>query len=247
MANSVAWWLVIPAAGVGQRMQAGQPKQYLSMGGDRHMLAITLSRFLELPGLQGVVLALAGDDPGEHDWLPRLPVPLRLVVGGPTRAISVRNALTAVQAEASEDTWVLVHDAARPCVRPEDVRRLLHVGSQAEGAILGVPVRDTMKRVRPDGVIEATVPRGNLYHALTPQMFRLGALRRALDDASRAGASVTDEASAMERAGVAPRLVEGSQDNIKVTYPEDLSLAVEILRAQGVLGAAVTARAGATL
>ncbi|MGC9456909.1 MAG: 2-C-methyl-D-erythritol 4-phosphate cytidylyltransferase [Halothiobacillaceae bacterium] len=246
MTNSVAWWLVIPAAGVGQRMQSEQPKQYLSMGGDRHMLAITLSRFLSLPGLAGVVLALASDDPGEHDWLPAMPVPLRLVVGGATRAVSVCNALEAVAREADEQTWVLVHDAARPCVRPEDVRRLLRIGAQGEGAILGAPVRDTMKRVRPDGVIDATVPRGDLFHALTPQMFRLGALRRALGDAARDGATVTDESSAMERLGVRPRLVEGSQDNIKVTYPEDLSLAVEILRAQGVLPPAVASAAGVT-
>jgi len=237
MSDIPSWWLVVPAAGNGQRMKAQLPKQYLPMGGDQPMLAITLARFANLPGLQGVVLALAENDSRKLDWLPDMSVPVLTVTGGVERSISVRHALTAVAALDHPKSWVLVHDAARPCVRPEDVLRLLTLGSLGDGGILGTPVRDTMKRVSADGVIETTVSRERLYHALTPQMFRLGPLMKALDSAHADGFIVTDEASAMERLGYRPRLVEGSPDNIKVTYPEDLALAIEILRAQGVLPA----------
>jgi 2-C-methyl-D-erythritol 4-phosphate cytidylyltransferase len=138
----------------------------------------------------------------------------------------VLNALHHLAAYAHPGDWVLVHDAARPCVRPGDIEALIAaIGDDSDGGLLGVPVTDTMKRVGRDGRITATLDREALWHAQTPQMFRLGQLKAALEQAQDQDARVTDEASAMERAGYRPRMVQGHADNIKITVPASLALA----------------------
>ena len=221
--NSI--WAVVPAAGVGKRMLADIPKQYLPLAGST-VIENTLSRLLEIPGLAGIVIALGEEDGwwdttryAAHDKVHR-------VRGGTERADSVLNALRGLKARTDDDQWVLVHDAARPCVRLDDILRLIdHCISGNCGGILGMPVRDTMKLANNNGRISKTLPRENLWHAFTPQMFRVGMLADAIDGALGDGYFVTDEASAVEWAGHSPLLVEGSADNIKITRPEDLALA----------------------
>jgi 2-C-methyl-D-erythritol 4-phosphate cytidylyltransferase len=221
---SARFWLVIPAAGVGARMAADRPKQYLQVAG-RSILEHTLGCFLEHPALLGAVVCLAEDDP----YWPRLAIArderVRRAPGGAERADSVLAGLQALRlAGADEQDWVLVHDAARPNLAAEDLQRLLQaLAEDPVGGLLAVPARDTLKRAGPDGRVERTIDRSVVWQAYTPQMFRLGALQQALAGALAAGVAVTDEASAIEWAGLAPRLVEGRADNLKVTRPEDLA------------------------
>lgn len=220
---STKFWLVIPAAGVGARMAADRPKQYLIVAG-RCILEHSLECFLDHPDLLGAVVCLAADDP----YWPQLAVAgdprVRRAAGGRERADSVLAGLELLLAGgAGADDWVLVHDAARPNLAREDLERLLSsLASDPVGGLLAVPARDTLKRAGADGRVAETVDRALIWQAHTPQMFRLAALCRALSDALAAGASITDEASALEWAGQAPRLVEGRADNLKVTRPEDL-------------------------
>lgn len=224
-------WGLIPAAGVGRRFGAARPKQYLELDG-RRIIDHALDRFLAHPNIRGCVVVLHPNDPywpeGPHAANPAV---LR-ADGGAERCHSVRNGLDALAGVAEERDWVLVHDAARPCLRRADLDALLAVLTEDEpvGALLAVPVHDTVKRSQPAATaapirIAATVPRADLWRAYTPQAFRLGALREALDHALATGQLVTDDASAMELLGRAPRLVEGHSDNIKITRPDDLALA----------------------
>jgi len=234
--HSPDWWLVIPAAGSGSRMGVDRPKQYLTLD-HRTMLEVTLSRFIGLPGLQGVVLALAADDRTSRDWLDDLPVPVVIVEGGAQRADTVLNALAHLRQhpDVAVDAWVMVHDAARPAVRADDILKLLDRAPSVGGGLLAAPVRDTLKRADVAGQVAATIDRTGAYHALTPQFFPLEALDDAMRQALADGVDVTDESSAMEAAGMRPLLVEGAADNIKVTHPADLPLIRLILQAQGVL------------
>lgn len=225
--SSSRYWSVVPAAGVGQRMGAAIPKQYLPLAG-RPVIVRTLETLLWYPCLSGVVVAIGADD----GWWPEIAEsldvakPLRVVTGGAERGQSVLNGLEALWEWASPDDWVLVHDAARPCLRTEDLDRLLaELDHDSVGGLLAVPVRDTLKQANAAGRVATTVDRSRLWHALTPQMFHLEPLRDALRDALSQGLPVTDEAAAMEAAGFAPRLVEGRADNVKITRPEDLALA----------------------
>jgi 2-C-methyl-D-erythritol 4-phosphate cytidylyltransferase len=224
MANYQKFWAVIPAAGVGKRMQADRPKQYLELHG-RTVLAHTLSRFLVHPRIEGVVVALGEGDP----YWPGLGIShpkLRTAPGGAERCHSVLNALRVLRGQAAKDDWVLVHDAARPCLRREDIDHLIGtLHDHPVGGLLGLPVADTMKRTAADDTVIETVPREHLWRALTPQMFRFAELHQALDGALGNNRLVTDEASAMELAGKAPKMVEGHGDNIKITRPQDLVLA----------------------
>jgi 2-C-methyl-D-erythritol 4-phosphate cytidylyltransferase len=230
---SARLWAVVPAAGVGRRMQADLPKQYLKLGG-RTVLEHSLAALAGIENLAGIAVAVAGGDPYWPGLQCEFHCPLIVAPGGAERADSVLNALQVLRERAADGDWVLVHDAARPCVRREDLRRLIDaLRDDPVGGLLAVPVRDTMKRADDDGRCAATVDRGRLWHALTPQMFRLGALRQALIAAHTDGVSVTDDASAMEHAGLQPLLVEGHADNIKITRPEDLALAGFFLGQQG--------------
>ncbi|HZJ81538.1 MAG TPA: 2-C-methyl-D-erythritol 4-phosphate cytidylyltransferase [Guyparkeria sp.] len=235
------WWLLLAAAGSGRRMCSEQPKQYLPLG-DRSVLEITLSRFTGLPGLAGVILVTTADPPeGVWRMLEAAGLPIYQAVGGTTRGQSVRNGLALFRERGlgggrnGEGEWIMVHDAARPCVRPEDIRRLLESVDTPDGGLLAAPVRDTIKRVDAEGRVAATVDRNPLMHALTPQLFPVDGLLDALESSLVAGCEITDESSAMERAGMMPRAVPGAADNIKITHPEDLAIARAILVQQGVL------------
>ncbi|MDC8802281.1 2-C-methyl-D-erythritol 4-phosphate cytidylyltransferase [Halomonas pacifica] len=225
-------WLIVPAAGQGKRMGADRPKQYLELAG-RPILAHTLTRLHQAFPEARLCLCLDPDD----DWLDAHWVPFadwRRTPGGAERVDSVAGALAAIAEEAGADDLVLVHDVARPCVTVDDLHRLRDAAREAAaGAILAAPVADTMKRDDGRGHIRATEPREGLWHALTPQGFGYALLCRALEAARARGVAITDEASAVEALGLAPRLVSGRRDNLKVTHPDDLSLAGWILAGQG--------------
>ncbi|NBA95366.1 2-C-methyl-D-erythritol 4-phosphate cytidylyltransferase [Pseudomonas sp. R5(2019)] len=218
-----AFWAVIPAAGIGARMAADRPKQYLELGG-RTILEHSLDCFLDHPCLKGVVVSLAADDPYWPHLQSARDARIQRAAGGRERADSVLNALLLLHEQgAADDDWVLVHDAARPNLARTDLDKLLaELADDPVGGLLAVPARDTLKRADARGRVSATVDRSTIWQAFTPQMFRLGALHRALADSLVADAAITDEASAIEWAGQAPRLIEGRSDNIKVTRPEDL-------------------------
>jgi 2-C-methyl-D-erythritol 4-phosphate cytidylyltransferase len=243
MSEQARCWALIPAAGVGRRFGGEVPKQYLELAG-RRVVDHVLDLFLDHPAIAGCVVAL---DPADA-WWPDGPFAddprVRRVDGGRERCNSVCNGLDGLVAagDAGADDWVLVHDAARPCLRRRDLDALLAVlDHEPVGALLGIPVHDTVKRVawrsgsRPTAVPEIveTVPREALWRAYTPQAFRLGLLHRALTRALAEGQMVTDDASAVELLGLRPRFIEGHADNIKITQPEDLPLADFFLRQQG--------------
>jgi len=201
------------------------PKQYLQLAG-KTVIEHTLSRFAEHPKVSGIVIALSLQDKVWDSLQYQCSKTLIRVEGGAERCHSVLNALGELSGHAGERDWVLVHDAARPCLQEDDIDQLIRgLDSHPVGGLLAVPVRDTMKRSDNNGEVQQTVDRKNLWHALTPQMFRLGDLRDALAKAISDGVEVTDEASAMEYVGKQPKLVKGQWSNIKITHPEDLVLA----------------------
>lgn len=217
------FWVVIPAAGIGSRMRADRPKQYLQLAGCT-VLEHTLDCFLDHPQLRGLVLCLAVDDPY---WaqLPCADDPrIQRATGGAERADSVLNGLRRLsELGVRADDWVLVHDAARPNLSRADLDLLLaELADDPFGGLLAVPARDSLKRAGADGRVVESVDRSAIWQAYTPQMFRHAALHRALAGALAAGVAVTDESSALEWAGFSPRLIEGRSDNLKITRPEDL-------------------------
>ncbi|QSP94247.1 2-C-methyl-D-erythritol 4-phosphate cytidylyltransferase [Marinobacter salinisoli] len=220
-------WLIVPAAGIGRRMQAECPKQYLRIQ-SRFILDITLSRLLDSVAFDGCMVSL---NPSDQWWVSTeasADERISTCLGGHERSDSVLAALQALSERASPDDWVLVHDAARPCVHPADLERLITVlADHPVGGLLAAPVSDTLKRGTGSDVPEVaeTVDRRGLWRALTPQMFRYGLLTEALQSAGREQHPVTDESSALEFFGKMPVLVEGRTDNIKVTVPADLELA----------------------
>jgi 2-C-methyl-D-erythritol 4-phosphate cytidylyltransferase len=221
------YFALLPAAGVGARMGANHPKQYLEIAG-RPLLWHAIQVFERHPGIDAVYVVISAADGywDGHDWrgFGKLRV---LRCGGVTRAESVLNGLSAMAGEVAADDWVLVHDAARPCLSHRLLDKLLaEVAEDAVGGILAAPVADTLKREGEGRRIQETVSRERLWGAQTPQMFHHGLLKRALD---HAGTAVTDEASAIEALGLAPLLVEGDITNLKVTYPRDLELATWLL------------------
>ncbi|HMM47628.1 MAG TPA: 2-C-methyl-D-erythritol 4-phosphate cytidylyltransferase [Thiobacillaceae bacterium] len=219
---------LIPAAGSGSRMGGAIPKQYLELG-DAPVIAHTLDALAREPRIDRLVVVLSAEDAwwDRYDWSPwasRLQV---LRCGGATRADTVRNALDAMSAWCAPDDWVLVHDAARPCLPREALCRLVDIAARdLVGGLLAVPVADTLKRADADARVEATVPRAGLWQAQTPQMFRHATL---LDALRNARGDTTDEASAIEQQGLRPCLVACDARNLKVTYPQDLRLAQLIL------------------
>jgi 2-C-methyl-D-erythritol 4-phosphate cytidylyltransferase / 2-C-methyl-D-erythritol 2,4-cyclodiphosphate synthase len=237
------FWAVVPAAGRGERFDAAPgaaapgaaapgasrlPKQYAPLAGAT-VLEWSLRPLLREPRIERVVVVVAGDD---ARWGERAPDSGKLLtaIGGASRQESVLAGLKALRDQAAPEDWVLVHDAARPCLESADVAALIAaLEAGASGAVLAAPVVDTVKRER-DGTIAETVDRSGLWRALTPQAFALGALERALEEAARAHVAVTDEAQAMERKGVRAVLVQGSPFNIKVTRAADLAAAARILQ-----------------
>lgn len=224
--------VVVPAAGVGRRMGGSTPKQYLPILG-RSVLEHTLSTLLNVPQVVSVNVALSPEDGYWTEVASAQDPRVERVPGGSERVYSVLNALIALlERGVAEDEWVLVHDAARPCLRLTDVENLLAQLAGSEGGLLAAPVRDTMKRSDAHGYVLESVPRECLWHALTPQVFRLGPLKQAIETALKNGVNVTDEASAMEAIGIKPKLVAGAVDNIKITHPEDLPLATQLLESR---------------
>jgi 2-C-methyl-D-erythritol 4-phosphate cytidylyltransferase len=225
---------LIPAAGSGSRLAGEAPKQYLPLAG--HPMLWHAIRAVCVPAVKSVFVVLAPGDRAfeREDWSAFQGKLRPLYCGGESRRDSVFNGLVAAMEAVEADDWVLVHDAARPCLPEQDLARLIHeVQADAIGGILAFPVAETVKKVAKDegGVqrIARTEDRSQLWLAQTPQMFRAGLLVQAL---RQAGNSVTDEAGAIERMGLKPRLVAGSRDNLKVTYPEDIVVAEAILKSR---------------
>lgn len=224
-------WVILPAAGFGSRFSKTELKQY-QMIQEQTVLEHTVSRLNQLP-LAGYVLAIGAQD----DVAKTLPLShldkAHFCLGGAERVNSVLNALEYLSEIASEEDWVLVHDAARPCVSQSSLIDLVNTAIQTDqAAILGIPVRDTLKRVVKSHDIETTVDRSTLWQAQTPQMAKLGTLKRAIQQALADGVTITDEASALEHIDEPVQVVQGRSDNIKITYPDDLELAKLILAVQ---------------
>jgi 2-C-methyl-D-erythritol 4-phosphate cytidylyltransferase len=221
-------WFVVPAAGIGQRMAADRPKQYLPLAGTT-VLECTLETLLRVKGVEGVVVAIHPDDTywpqsvlAHHDKI-------TTVVGGAQRCDSVLAALNSLEGQLSDNDWVLVHDAARPCVQVDNLYQMIDalLGDEV-GGILGVPCSDTVKRV--DGnMIKETLDRREIWQAQTPQMFRYHILRLSLMHCLNEGLAITDEASAVEKIGYSVKMIQGRSDNIKITHPDDLRMAELIL------------------
>jgi len=233
--SSTAYFALVPAAGSGARMggdeTARTPKQYLSLAG-HPLIFHTLAALCSVPRIKRVFVVLAPEDDvwSRHDWTALGSKLAPLFCGGATRAESVRNGLRATAAHVNAHDWMLVHDAARPCVAPWHVDALIDAVADDEvGGILAVPVADTLKHADTANRVDATVPRAALWQAQTPQMFRHAYLRRALESHDNLS-GVTDEAGAMETLGFRPRLVAADATNLKVTYPLDLLLAGWILQ-----------------
>lgn len=237
-ANSAALSAVVPAAGVGSRMKADTPKQFIGING-KSILSHTIDRLLQLESLDSIVVVL--DESTYNAGLVEFEsAKIKTCIGGSSRAESVCNGLQDLHAAGRTSSMVLVHDAARPCVRVSDINRLINeVGDDENGGLLAMPVVDTIKRVDTIKTADANslrvcgnVDREQLWRAATPQLFPceilLHSLRRALDD----GADITDEASAMQHGGFRPRVIECSADNIKVTTPTDLALVQHYLTIQ---------------
>ena len=224
------FFAVIPAAGSGSRMGQEMPKQYLELLG-RPLIYHSLKRLCGHPSIEQVFVVLAQGDPHftRLDWREFAPKLEPLYCGGETRAASVFNGLLAARDAVAAADWVLVHDAARPCLGAAELQRLLtELADDETGGLLAVPVADTLKRANRDGRVVRTELRDNLWQAQTPQMFRYRLLLEALRAADPE--TVTDEASAIENLGLKPRLVMGDVRNLKVTYAEDLALAELILK-----------------
>jgi 2-C-methyl-D-erythritol 4-phosphate cytidylyltransferase len=217
--------VLIPAAGRGVRYGGSLLKQYLPVGG-KPVLAHTIKAFQFHPMISSITVILAEDDQWFESAVGSLTANVNTVTGGQTRANSVRNGLRYLSENYSDADWALVHDAARPCLSASRLEKFLEQGLASEnGAILAVPVGDTLKRAGESQEIIATVDRSSLWAAQTPQLFRVGALANAIDAAQEAGCELTDEASAMEFTGVQPLLVMGSAANIKITHSSDLAIA----------------------
>lgn len=230
-------WAVIPAAGSGRRFSAQALKQYQILQA-KTVLEHSVAALQQLP-LSACVLAISAEDDVARGLF-STDTTLHYCEGGAERVNSVINALNYLSTFAADDDWVLVHDAARPCVHIDNLKQLLHTAIEyQQSAILATPVRDTLKKATAtmhaqgdeNMCIERTVSRVDLWQAQTPQIAQLGKLRTALEKALTAGVEITDEASALEHSGLKVRLVIGRADNIKITYPEDLNMADLILSA----------------
>lgn len=221
-------WAVIPAAGISTRMQADRPKQYFLLAGEA-ILSHVVNLFSTYPAIEKVVVVLHASD----HWWPKLsfshPEKILTAIGGKERVHSVLLGLDCLKDFAKADDLVLVHDAARPCLQSNDITRLLsEVENHAVGGMLGLPVVDTLKKVNAEDIVEKTVSRDGLWQAQTPQCFRYSILKNAIEKALSDNQVVTDESSAVEYAGLKPKMILSNARNIKITYPEDLALAESI-------------------
>lgn len=222
MSDSSKYWVVIPAAGVGSRMGADRPKQYISIN-KKTIIEYTIDCFLQREEINKIIVAISNTDEYWPDLSISKDEKVITAPGGAERYQSVLNCLHILADIADEDDWVLVHDAARPCLNQSAIDRLMvAVRTHDVGGILAMPCRDTMKRANESDEIDTTVEREFLWHAQTPQMFKYGKLLSAIEDALENKSVVTDESMAMERLGYKPLLVHGHQENMKLTHKDDL-------------------------
>ena len=229
MPLSAQYSVVVPAAGVGKRMKADNPKQYLHIAG-KTVIEHTLNNLLAHNQIKRVIVALNPSD----TLFAHLPVAsdprVDTVIGGQERSDSV---LAGLNYLPSNEAWVLVHDAARPCVKHQDLTQLINYCLENDhGGLLAAPVRDTMKQANAEQCVASTLDRSQMWHALTPQMYKTAELTSAITASLASNVAITDESSALEAMGYVSGLVSGSSDNIKITQPEDLSLAEFILNQQ---------------
>lgn len=246
MSGGANYWAVVPAAGIGRRMGAEKPKQYLKLL-DKTVIEHSLAPFCDHPLIAGIVVAIAEDDPHWEALAVSRHPKISRASGGAERCHSVLNGLNHLAGRAADDDWVLVHDAARPCVKSADLDLLIAaVKDHAVGGLLATPLSDTVKRAEPGGAcgegsalvpapaaaceVQTTINRDGLWRALTPQMFRLSTLRESLAAVVAKGGVATDEAQAMESQGRKPLIVPAGAHNIKIARPEDLALAEFHLR-----------------
>ena len=223
-------WALVPAAGSGSRLGGERPKQYVEIAG-KPLIAHTLKSLTEVGPILGIAVGLASDDRWWHENIVESDRILGTYVGGKSRAETVLRGLEYLEPHVHAKDWVLVHDVARPCIRPADIEHLISKrGDSSSGALLALPVPDTMKQSNGHDQVERTISREGLWYAQTPQLYSYEALRDALRRSDLA--TVTDDSSAMEAAGYMPRLVPGRADNLKVTTREDLELAALILEAR---------------
>lgn len=225
-------WAIVPAAGLGQRFGSNIPKQYATIRG-RAVLYRAIDRLAGLSSVKTILVGLHSDD----IWWDHTELSSSLAVqtfrGGTTRMETVFNGLNQVVERAHPDAWVLVHDAARPLVKVEDIKRLLLLaGTDANGGLLACRSSDTLKKANQAGRVERSEDRNTLWQALTPQLFPASTLLEAVAAALRSGTPCTDEAQAMENSGFQPRLIESGRDNLKITTPSDLVLAEALLELQ---------------
>lgn len=230
--TDTSYWAVIPAAGSGLRMGSAKPKQYLPLAG-KTVLEWATAPFLSDPRCKAVVIVISSND----EYWPGVALShskLRVTQGGRERVHSVLAGLHSLH-DAQQDDWVLVHDAARPCLHVDDIEKLIsETCNDSVGGILATPLSDTLKLADTGQRIARTIPRVDLWRALTPQMFRLGMLQAALHTAIESGSVVTDESAALEVKGLKPKLVAGRSDNLKITVPDDLPLAASVLMARAI-------------
>ena len=220
------YYLIMPASGKGSRMNMPLPKQYLMLDNGSTVLDQSLATLLSIRQISGCVIAISEDDEhfsmstfSSHDKI------LTTTIGGDERFHSVLNALNELVKFARKDDWVLVHDAVRPCIKKKDVERLIKVvDNNPVGGILATSIVDTLKMTKDEHIV-STVNRNNLFHAQTPQMFRIGILKRALEEALLDKVHITDEAEAIERLGYSIKIIPNSKSNIKITHTDDLELA----------------------
>lgn len=216
---------VVPAAGIGKRMHSDRPKQYLELCGST-VLEHTLSHLLQVLRLRKIVVVLAEHDRYWQDLHSLSDSRIDIIMGGAERSISVLNGLLHLQSRCKANDWVLVHDAARPCLAASDIDAMItRLQAQPVGGLLAIPLSDTVKRVDSSGLVVQTEDRSQLWRAQTPQMFRYGKLVAAMENGIAEGRNITDEASAIELSGEQPVIVPGLRSNIKITNPEDIALA----------------------
>lgn len=222
-------WAILPAAGIGRRIGSNTPKQYLPVNGVP-IISLTLQRLASVSAIKKIIVVIHPEDNHWKDLSLEVDKKLECVLGGQERQQSVLNALLALDDEANADDWVLVHDAVRPCVEVSDIEKLI-ITLQAHnvGGLLGYTLDNTLKQVTGEQEVQTTIDRNNYWNALTPQMFRYGLLKEAMETVEAQGITITDEAAAMELMGYRPRMVEGSKLNIKITHESDLVLAGMIL------------------
>mgnify|MGYP000365573200 CR=1 FL=1 len=234
-------WVVIPAAGVGSRMGAEIPKQYLRIN-SKTILEHTIECFLTIDSIVGIVVVVSEEDPYWPSVALELSnnisndLPIEVTTGGVSRADTVVNGLNHLRNKLNlpKKQWVMVHDAARPCVTVSDVQAVVAVAAKhAVGALLAAPVTDTLKRANANLDVTDTLDRSDLYQALTPQVFRMGLLQDAILLGQQSNLPITDESSALELAGFKPRICAGARSNIKITFPEDLILAESFFTSKG--------------